>query len=76
MVSTGSRFNADPQLDQCDRDRSRFPGQPPSRLVYRTVCLDEDAGGIPQADRFNLHYGLDELGYLFGLIRERSRKVL
>lgn len=63
-------------LKGCDRDRERFPGQPPSRLVYRIVCLDEEAGQIPQADRTNLHHGLDELGYLFGMTRERSRKAL
>ena len=63
-------------LEGCDRDRERFPGQQPSRLVYRIVCLDEEAGRIPQADRTNLHHGLDELGHLFGMTRERSRKVL
>ena len=63
-------------LARCDRDRAQFQGEAPSRLVYRIVCLDEDAGGLPQADQANLHQGLDELGYLFGLVRESSRKQL
>ena len=63
-------------LKDCDHDRAQFQGQAPSRLVYRIVCLDEDAQGLLQADRVNLHHGLDELGYLFGLTRERSRKLL
>ncbi|WP_417229671.1 hypothetical protein [Brevundimonas sp.] len=63
-------------LKDCDHDRDRFPGQSPSRLVYRIVCLDEDAGQLPQADQVNLQHGLDGLGYLFGLVREAPRKVL
>lgn len=63
-------------LNRCDQNRRAMPGQPPSRLVYRIVCLDEDASRIGDHDRRGLHHGLDELGYLFGLLRERSRKVL
>ncbi len=63
-------------LARCDRDRRAMPGQPPSRLVYRIVCLDEDASDLRDHDRHSLHHGLDELGYLFGLVRESSRKLL
>ena len=63
-------------LARCDRDRRAMPGQAPSRLVYRIVCLDEDASDLGDHDRHSLHQGLDELGYLFGLVRESSRKLL
>ena len=63
-------------LAECDRDRRAMPGQAPSRLVYRIICLDEDASDLSEHDRQSLHHGLDELGYLFGVTRERSRKVL
>ena len=63
-------------LAECDRARRAMPGQAPSRLVYRIVCLDEDASDLSGHDRHSLHHGLDELGYLFGVTRERSRKVL
>ena len=63
-------------LARCDRDHRAKPGQPPSRLVYRIVCLDEDAADISEYDRHSLHHGLGELGYLFGLVRESSRKQL
>jgi hypothetical protein len=63
-------------LKTCDCDRAQFQGQAPSRLVYRIVCLDEDAGRLPRADQVNLQHGLDGLGYLFGLVREAPRKVL
>jgi hypothetical protein len=63
-------------LAECDRDRRAMPGQAPSRLVYRIVCLDEDASDLSGHDCQSLHHGLDELGYLFGVTRERSRKVL
>jgi len=63
-------------LARCDRDRRAMPGQPPSRLVYRIVCLDEDASDLREHDRHSLHHGLDELGYLFGQSRESSRKLL
>jgi hypothetical protein len=51
-------------------------GQPPGRLVYRIVCLDEDAGPLALTDQASLRHGLDALGELFGLMRERSRKLL
>ena len=63
-------------LARCDQVRSRLPGRPPSGLVYRLACLDEDAGSLPQADLASLCHGLDELGELFGLVREDSRKIL
>lgn len=63
-------------LARCDQYRGAMPGQLPGRLVYRIVCLDEDAGSLPQADQVSLRHGLDELGYLFGLMRESPRKLL
>ena len=63
-------------LARCDQDRGAMPGQSPGRLVYRIVCLDEDAGSLPQADQVSLRHGLEELGYLFGLVRESPRKLL
>lgn len=63
-------------LARCDQDRRVLPGQPPGRLVYRIVCLDEDASALSEHDRHSLHHGLDELGYLFGLMRESPRKLL
>lgn len=63
-------------LDQCDRDRQTAPGKAPSVLAYRLVCLDEDAGGWPQADLTNLALVLDALAHLFGIARDTHRKVL
>ena len=63
-------------FDQCDRDRLHAPGKAPSVLVYRLVCLDEDAGGWPQADLTNLVLVLDALADLFGIARDTHRKVL
>lgn len=63
-------------LDQCDRDRLDAPGKAPSVLAYRLVCLDEDAGGWPQADLTNLALVLDALADLFGIARDTHRKVL
>lgn len=69
----GAVLNA---LDQCDRDRLDAPGKAPSVLAYRLVCLDEDAGGWPQADLTNLAHVLDALADLFGITRDAHRKVL
>lgn len=63
-------------LGQCDRDRMDAPGKAPSVLAYRLVCLDEDAGGWPQADLTNLALVLDALADLFGIARDAHRKVL
>lgn len=63
-------------LGQCDRDRLDAPGKAPSVLAYRLVCLDEDAGGWPQADLTNLALVLDALADLFGITRDAHRKVL
>ena len=63
-------------LDQCDRDRQASPGQAPSVLVYRLICIDEDAGSWPHAGRRNLSFALDALAELFGMARDRHRKVL
>ncbi len=63
-------------LDQCDRDCEASPGRAPSVLVYRLVCIDEDAGNWPQAGRSNLSFALDALAELFGIARESYRKVL
>ena len=63
-------------LDRCDLDRQAPSGQAPSVLVYRLICIDEDAGSWPQADRSNLSFALDALGALFGMTRDSHRKVL
>jgi len=63
-------------LDQCDRDRQASPGQAPSVLAYRLICIDEDAGSWPQADHRNLSFALDALAELFGMARDSHRKVL
>ena len=63
-------------LDRCDLDRQASSGQAPSVLVYRLICIDEDAGSWPQADRSNLSFALDALGALFGMTRDSHRKVL
>ena len=63
-------------LNCCDRDRLDAPGKAPSLVAYRLVCLDEDAGGWPQADHRNLSFALDALGGLFGMTRDSHRKVL
>ena len=63
-------------LDQCDRDRQDAPGKAPGVLAYRIICIDEDAGGWPQADRTNLSFALDALAELFGMARDSHRKVL
>lgn len=63
-------------FDQCDRERVDAPGKAPSVLAYRLVCLDEDAGGWPQADLTNLALVLDALADLFGITRDAHRKVL
>jgi hypothetical protein len=63
-------------LNCCDRDRLDAPGKAPSVAAYRLVCLDEDAGGWPQADRHNLSFALDALAELFGMARDSHRKVL
>lgn len=63
-------------LDQCDRDRQDAPGKAPGVLAYRIVCIDEDAGGWPQADFTNLSFALDALTQLFGMTRDSNRKVL
>ncbi|MBY0303630.1 MAG: hypothetical protein K2W86_00570 [Sphingomonas sp.] len=63
-------------LNRCDRDRLDAPGKAPSVLAYRLVCLDEDAGSWPQADRHNLSFALDALAELFGMARDSHRKVL
>ena len=63
-------------LNKCDRDRQDAPGKAPSVLAYRLVCVDEDAGGWPQADRSNVSFALDALTQLFGITRDGDRKVL
>ena len=63
-------------LNCCDRDRLDAPGKAPSVVAYRLICLDEDAGGWPQADRHNLSIALDALAELFGMARDSHRKVL
>jgi hypothetical protein len=63
-------------LDQCDRDLQQSPGQAPSVLVYRVICIDEDAGSWPQAGRSNLSFALTALADLFGMARDSHRKVL
>jgi hypothetical protein len=63
-------------LNCCDRDRLDAPGKAPSVVAYRLVCLDEDAGGWPQADHRNLSFALDALAELFGMARDSHRKVL
>ena len=54
-------------LARRDQDRRSMPGRPPGGLVYRIVCLDEDASGLTEHDREVLCHALDEIGYLFGL---------
>ena len=63
-------------LNCCDRDRLDAPGKAPSVVAYRLACLDEDAGGWPQADRHSLSFALDALAELFGMARDSHRKVL
>ena len=63
-------------LDQCDRDLQASPGPAPSVLVYRLICIDEDAGNWPQASRRNLSFALEALAELFGMARDSHRKVL
>ena len=46
-------------LARRDQDRRSMPGRPPGGLVYRIVCLDEDASGLTEHDREGLCHALD-----------------
>ena len=56
-------------LDACDRDHRLCEGRRPAALIYRIVCVDEDARNWPVEDVGNLRVALNALGRVFGLIR-------
>ncbi|OYY00910.1 MAG: hypothetical protein B7Y80_03055 [Hyphomicrobium sp. 32-62-53] len=56
-------------LDACDRDHRLCEGRRPAALIYRIVCVDEDARDWPDEDIGNLRVALNALGRVFGLIR-------
>ncbi len=54
-------------LDQCDRDHRFAPGGRPTMLVYRVVCVDEDASTWSYDDMGNLRVALNALVRVFRL---------
>jgi hypothetical protein len=54
-------------LDDCDREHRFSAGRRPTLLIYRIVCLDEDAIRWPFVDIGNLRLALNALVRLFRL---------
>jgi hypothetical protein len=54
-------------LDACDRAHRLSMGRRPAALIYRLVCVDEDAGDWLDDDIGNLRVGLNALAGVFRL---------
>ena len=54
-------------LDACDRAHRLSMGRRPAALIYRLVCVDEEAIGWPAEDIGNLRVGLNALAGVFRL---------
>ena len=54
-------------LDACDRVHRLSMGRRPAALIYRLVCVDEDARDWPDDDIGNLRVGLNALAGVFRL---------
>jgi len=54
-------------LDACDRAHRLSMGRRPAALIYRLVCVDEDARDWPDDDIGNLRLGLNALAGVFRL---------
>jgi hypothetical protein len=60
------RFNAATDaLDACDREHRTSGGRRPTLLVYRVICVDEDAMHWPEEDIGNLRVALNALLRVF-----------
>jgi hypothetical protein len=57
-------------LDQSDRDQRFSPGRRPALLIYRVVCVDDNATLWPAEDLGNLRVALNELVQVFRLDRQ------
>ncbi|OYW52173.1 MAG: hypothetical protein B7Y80_20475 [Hyphomicrobium sp. 32-62-53] len=54
-------------LHACDRAHRLSMGRRPAALIYRLVCVDEDARDWPDDDIGNLRVGLNALAGVFRL---------
>jgi hypothetical protein len=54
-------------LDACDREQRLSAGRRPTLLVYRVICMDEDAMHWPAEDIGNLRIALNALTRVFRL---------
>ena len=62
------RFSeASEALDQCDREQRFAMGRRPTLLIYRIICVDEDATHWPVDDIGNLRVALNALVRVFRL---------